>query len=54
MCLITPCRYIAGRVGGKENRGRGRKKESADNSPSPGRDDPGIKKVLPSGESLGD
>lgn len=32
----------------------GRKKESADNIPSPGKDECGIKKVLPPGESLED
>lgn len=39
--------------GETENRGRRRKKESADNSPSPGKDESRIKKVLPSGKFRG-
>lgn len=39
--------------GETENRGRWREKESADNSPSPGKDESGIKKVLPTGKFRG-
>lgn len=39
---------------GGGNQGRMGPKESADNSPSPGQDESGIKKVLSSGESVRD